>query len=161
MSAASGSGQAASEGGRSVPRRFSPGERKGLSAPRHSSLHVARQRQMRRCGELARRAQWSRPSVARGCWCKRAIAWWLSSKMDATQAAKLDVIWRRRTPAFHELRDPPTEERAKARERISADDAQQYWRDLVARAKQRYTAIAAECRLPGHARAHLPVGRGR
>ena len=64
--------------------------------------------------------------------------------MDVAQAAKVDAIYADARPRFMALRDMAAEERAKARDRISADMRARINDILTPEQKQRYAAITAE-----------------
>ncbi len=65
-------------------------------------------------------------------------------RMDVAQAAKVDAIYADARPRFMALRDMAAEERAKARDRISADMRARINDILTPEQKQRYAAITAE-----------------
>ncbi len=75
-------------------------------------------------------------------------------KLDAAQAAKLDAIYAEMRPRFMQLRELPPEERARARERLSAEIRARIGDQLKPEQKTRYTTLVAEA-------ANRTVTRGR
>ncbi len=65
-------------------------------------------------------------------------------KLTPAQVEKVDAIYAQSRPRFMQLRDLPAEERAKARERITADIRASIGDVLSAEQKPRYTAMLAE-----------------
>jgi HlyD family secretion protein len=65
-------------------------------------------------------------------------------KLDAAQTEKVDAIYAGARPKFMQLRELPEAERAKARERITADIRARINELLTPEQKPRYAAIVAE-----------------
>ena len=144
VSAASGSGQAASEGAAASRADSAQASVKGLPAPATAASHVGAPAADAQGAAAGPTGPVAPPIGGEGPLVQTRNRLVAELKMDATQAAKLDAIYDAARPRFMALRDLPTEERAKARERISADMRSSIGAILSPEQKQRYTAIAAE-----------------